>query len=47
MKSAFLAYYQGNDAVLQAANSRDPRQRVLYDWLHEFVRGTYRPQSTG
>ncbi|NYH92491.1 DUF4855 domain-containing protein [Actinopolymorpha rutila] len=47
MKSAFLAYYQGNDAVLQAANSSDPRQRVLYDWLHEFVRGTYRPQSTG
>ncbi|WP_020578740.1 DUF4855 domain-containing protein [Actinopolymorpha alba] len=44
MKNAFLAYYQGNDAVLQAAYSSDPRQRVLYDWLHEFVRGTYRPQ---
>ncbi|MGW0229200.1 DUF4855 domain-containing protein [Actinopolymorpha singaporensis] len=46
MRNAFLAYYQGNDAVLQAARSGDPRQRILYDWLHDFVRGTYKPQTT-
>lgn len=44
MTGAFLAYYQGNDAVYQAAVSEDPRDRQLYEWLHEFVRGTYQPQ---
>lgn len=43
MTRAFNAYYQGNDAVLQAATSDDPRVRELYDRLHEYVRGTYRP----
>jgi hypothetical protein len=44
MTDAFLAYYQGNDTVYQAAVSEDPRQRQLYEWLHEFVRGTYQPR---
>lgn len=39
----FRAYYQGNDAVLRAATSDDPRQRELYDLLWRFVRGTYSP----
>jgi hypothetical protein len=30
--------------VYQAAVSEDPRQRQLYEWLHEFVRGTYQPR---
>ncbi|HEY6739258.1 MAG TPA: DUF4855 domain-containing protein, partial [Actinopolymorphaceae bacterium] len=47
MTDAYKAYYQGNDAVLQAAESDDPRVRQLYDWLYEFVRGTYEPRPVG
>lgn len=41
MQSGFKAYYQGNDAVYNTAVSTDPASRVLYDWLYQFVKGTY------
>ncbi|WP_063846223.1 DUF4855 domain-containing protein [Paenibacillus sp. FJAT-27812] len=41
MKSGFKAYYQGNNAVTDTAVSTDPATRILYDWLYQFVNGTY------
>lgn len=41
MTEGFNAYYQGNNAVYNSAMSTDPSNRVLYDWLHQYVQGTY------
>ncbi|SMG42592.1 DUF4855 domain-containing protein [Paenibacillus aquistagni] len=42
MGSPFKAYYQGSGPVLRtAALSQDPDTRILYDWLYQFVKGTY------
>ncbi|WP_409344316.1 DUF4855 domain-containing protein [Paenibacillus sp. MBLB4367] len=41
MQSSFKAYYQGNNAVYDSAVSSVPATRVLYDWLYQFVKGTY------
>ncbi|WP_229106577.1 DUF4855 domain-containing protein [Paenibacillus sp. 1001270B_150601_E10] len=47
MGSAFKAYYQGSGPVLKtAALSNDPSTRILYDWLYQFVKGTYTVNST-
>lgn len=45
MKDGFKSYYQGNDAVYEAAKSTDPSTRILYDWLYKFTKGEYQPQS--
>lgn len=43
MDNAFKAYYKGSGPVLKnAAESKDPQIRVLYDWLYQFVKGTYK-----
>ncbi|MGZ9585233.1 DUF4855 domain-containing protein [Paenibacillus marinisediminis] len=39
--NVFKAYYQGNDAVYEAAMSKVPKTRILYDWLYQFLKGTY------
>ncbi|WP_152391620.1 DUF4855 domain-containing protein [Paenibacillus guangzhouensis] len=39
--NVFKAYYQGNDAVYEAAKSTVPKTRILYDWLYQFLQGTY------
>lgn len=41
MENGFKAYYQGNNAVFDSAKSTDPATRILYDWLYQFVKGTY------
>jgi hypothetical protein len=41
MTDGFNAYYQGNNAVYNSAVSTDPSNRVLYDWLYQYVQGTY------
>lgn len=41
MQNGYRAYYQGNNAVYNAAFSQDPSNRVLYDWLYQYVNGTY------
>ncbi|MGG0814199.1 DUF4855 domain-containing protein [Paenibacillus alvei] len=45
MQNGYNAYYQGNDAVYHAAVSKDPSNRILYDWLYQFVKGTYSVNS--
>ncbi|NOU72677.1 DUF4855 domain-containing protein [Paenibacillus sp. LMG 31458] len=37
----FKAYYQGNNAVYDTAVSGAPSTRIMYDWLNQFVKGTY------
>ncbi|WP_268794563.1 DUF4855 domain-containing protein [Paenibacillus sp. DMB20] len=44
MKDAFKAYYQGNAALLDSARSKDPGVRQLYDWMYQFIKGTYEKQ---
>ncbi|MDT8977424.1 DUF4855 domain-containing protein [Paenibacillus sp. chi10] len=44
MNEAFMAYYQGVDALLDSSRSSDPRIRELYDWMYQFVKGTYQKQ---
>ncbi|OME77393.1 hypothetical protein BK120_26080 [Paenibacillus sp. FSL A5-0031] len=46
MQQGYKAYYQGNNAVYNAAKSAEPATRVLYDWLYQFVKGTYQKQDT-
>ncbi|MGG4343467.1 DUF4855 domain-containing protein [Paenibacillus lautus] len=41
MQNGYRAYYQGNNAVYNAAVNQDPSNRVLYDWLYQYVNGTY------
>ncbi|MFD0589215.1 DUF4855 domain-containing protein [Paenibacillus sp. GCM10027627] len=45
MQQGYKAYYQGNNAVYNAAKSADPATRVLYDWLYQFAKGTYQKQD--
>ncbi|MGO4181614.1 DUF4855 domain-containing protein [Paenibacillus sp. TAF43_2] len=45
MQSAFKAYYQGNNAVFNTAVSADPATRILYDWLYQFINGTYQANN--
>jgi len=45
MQQGYKAYYQGNNAVYNAAKSADPATRVLYDWLYQFTKGTYQKQD--
>lgn len=47
MTGAFKAYYQGVSGLLESALSPDPRVRELYDWMYQFVKGTYQKQPTG
>lgn len=42
MKDAFKAYYQGNKALLESALSSDPTVREHYDWMYQFIKGTYK-----
>ncbi|MBE9916387.1 DUF4855 domain-containing protein [Paenibacillus donghaensis] len=42
MQNGFRAYYQGNNAVFNAAVNKDPSTRVLYDWLYQYVKGEYK-----
>lgn len=44
MTEAFKAYYQGVDSLLTSSRSSDPRIRELYDWMYQFVKGTYQKQ---
>ncbi|PYI51874.1 DUF4855 domain-containing protein [Paenibacillus flagellatus] len=46
MQNGFKAYYQGNNAVYDTALSATPSTRVLYDWLYQFVKGTYQPNDS-
>lgn len=41
MKNGFRAYYQGNNAVYNLGVSKDPSLRLMYDWLYQFLNGTY------
>lgn len=43
----YKAYYQGNLALYMAATSDDPEQRINYDWMYQFIKGTYQPQDGG
>ncbi|WP_054023287.1 DUF4855 domain-containing protein [Bacillus sp. FJAT-28004] len=45
MQAGFKAYYQGNNAVFDTAVSSDPATRILYDWLYQFVNGTYQTNN--
>lgn len=45
MKEAFKGYYQGCDAVYALATSQDPINRKMYDWLYQFIQGTYTVQE--
>jgi hypothetical protein len=45
MQAGFKAYYQGNNAVFDTAVSFDPATRILYDWLYQFVNGTYQTNN--
>ncbi|MDR9855727.1 DUF4855 domain-containing protein [Paenibacillus sp. VCA1] len=45
MKNAFKAYYQGNTALFDSAKSQDPAVRELYDFMYQFVKGTYVKQT--
>lgn len=41
MQNGFRAYYQGNNAVYNLAVSKDSSLRLMYDWLYQYVNGTY------
>lgn len=41
MRNGFRAYYQGNNAVYNLAVSKDSSLRLMYDWLYQYVNGTY------
>lgn len=45
LMQGYKAFYQGNNAVYNAAISTDPATRVLYDWLYQFTKGTYKKQD--
>ena len=47
MNDTFKAYYKGSGPVLRdAAASQDPDIRIMYDWLYQFVTGTYQLENT-
>lgn len=41
MQNGFRAYYQGNNAVYNLSVSKDPSLRLMYDWLYQYLNGTY------
>ncbi|MCY9530863.1 DUF4855 domain-containing protein [Paenibacillus alvei] len=41
MQNGFRAYYQGNNAVYNLGVSKDPSLRLMYDWLYQYLNGTY------
>jgi|GEM_PF-528730 len=41
MQKGFRAYYQGNNAVYNLGVSKDPTLRLMYDWLYQYLNGTY------
>ncbi|WP_179281372.1 DUF4855 domain-containing protein [Paenibacillus sp. XY044] len=41
MQKGFRAYYQGNNAVYNLAVSKNPGLRLMYDWLYQYLNGTY------
>lgn len=41
MNNAFKTYNQGNTSLLDSARSIDPTARQNYDWMYQFVKGTY------
>lgn len=41
MQKGFRAYYQGNNAVYNLGVSKDPSLRLMYDWLYQYLNGTY------
>ncbi|WP_152394480.1 DUF4855 domain-containing protein [Paenibacillus guangzhouensis] len=41
MQQGFRAYYQGNNAVYNLGVSKDPTLRLMYDWLYQYLNGTY------
>ncbi len=41
MQNGFRAYYQGNNAVYNLGVSKDPGLRLMYDWLYQYLNGTY------
>jgi len=45
MGDVFKAYYQGNTALLDSSRSEDPAVRQLYDWMYQFIKGTYMKQT--
>ncbi|MEH7114008.1 DUF4855 domain-containing protein [Neobacillus niacini] len=44
MTNTFKGYYQGNDTILRAAYGERAEQRMAYDLLYEFVKGSYKPR---
>ncbi|MEC0256845.1 DUF4855 domain-containing protein [Paenibacillus lautus] len=46
MQNGFRAYYQGNNAVYNLGVSKDPSLRLMYDWLYQFLNGTYTIDSS-
>ncbi|MGW8821435.1 DUF4855 domain-containing protein [Paenibacillus lautus] len=46
MQNGFRAYYQGNNAIYNLGVSKDPDLRLMYDWLYQFVNGTYKIDSS-
>lgn len=45
MTRAFKAYYQGNTSLLDSSRSSDPTVRSNYDFMYQFVKGTYVKQT--
>lgn len=47
MGNTFKAYYQGGDSLFEEISlSKDPDERILYDWMYQFVNGTYMETAT-
>ncbi|MFC0391629.1 DUF4855 domain-containing protein [Paenibacillus mendelii] len=46
MQNGFRAYYQGNNAVYNLGASQDPNLRLMYDWLYQYLNGTYAIDSS-
>ncbi|MCU6710257.1 DUF4855 domain-containing protein [Paenibacillus sp. J5C_2022] len=46
MQNGFRAYYQGNNAVYNLGVSKDPGLRLMYDWLYQYLNGTYAIDSS-
>lgn len=47
MNNTFRAHYQGILAMYKASQSDDPDVRANYDWMYQFVKGTYTKQTGG
>ncbi|MHA2855705.1 DUF4855 domain-containing protein [Paenibacillus lautus] len=46
MQNGFRAHYQGNNAVYNLGVSKDPSLRLMYDWLYQYLNGTYAIDSS-